>query len=82
MVELIGGKRSLVETMRASKYVDLISDYGWELRQGNAVFAGTAAEPVLELTGTDGAVETVRAAHYLVATVDQSLACARRSVRS
>ena len=68
MSELIGGKRSLVETMRAGKYVDLISDYGWELRQENAVFAGTADEPVLEITGTDGAVGTVRAAHYLVAT--------------
>ncbi len=68
MPELIGGKRELVETMRAGKYVDLIGDYGWELRHGNAAFSGTAAEPMLEVTGTDGTIETVRAAHYLVAT--------------
>jgi mercuric reductase len=68
MLELIEGKRSLVNTMRAEKYVDLINDYGWDLRHGSAVFAGTAAEPVLEVTGSDGTVEPVRAAHYLVAT--------------
>lgn len=68
MPELIGGKRSLVEAMRSDKYVDLINDYEWDLRHGTAVFAGTAAEPVLEVTGADGSVETVRASHYLVAT--------------
>ncbi|MHA7295213.1 mercury(II) reductase [Arthrobacter sp. HLT1-21] len=68
MTGLIGGKRSLVENMRSEKYVDLIGEYGWELRQGNAVFAGDAAEPVLEVTATDGTRETITAAHYLVAT--------------
>lgn len=68
MRELIDSKRSLVETMRATKYVDLINGYGWELRQGNAAFAGTADDPVLKITGVDGAVETVRAHHYLVAS--------------
>ncbi|MHA7156205.1 mercury(II) reductase [Arthrobacter sp. TMN-50] len=68
MAGLIGGKRSLVDTMRSDKYVDLIGEYGWELRQGNAVFAGDAAEPVLEVTATDGTRETITAAHYLVAT--------------
>ncbi|MES2092318.1 MAG: mercury(II) reductase [Actinomycetota bacterium] len=68
MSDLIGGKRSLVEALRSEKYVDLINDYEWDLRHGTAVFAGTAAEPVLEVTGADGSVETVRAAHYLVAT--------------
>ncbi|GAC1368483.1 MAG: mercury(II) reductase [Pseudarthrobacter sp.] len=68
MAGLIGGKRALVETMRSDKYVDLIADYGWELRQGNAVFAGSQDDPVLEITGQDGARESVRAAHYLVAT--------------
>jgi len=68
MPELIGGKRALVETMRAGKYVDLINDYGWELRQGNAAFSGTADGPALEITDADGTVETVRATHYLVAT--------------
>ncbi len=68
MPGLIDGKRSLVETMRSEKYVDLIADYGWELRQGNAVFAGSQDEPVLDIIGADGARESVRAAHYLVAT--------------
>lgn len=68
MPGIIDGKRSLVETMRSEKYMDLISDYGWELRQGNAVFAGSQNDPVLAITGADGARESVRAAHYLVAT--------------
>lgn len=68
MAELIGGKRSLVENLRSDKYVDLIGEYGWELRQGDAVFAGTVAEPVLEVTAADGTRKTIRAAHYLVAT--------------
>lgn len=68
MPGLIDGKRSLVETMRSDKYVDLIAEYGWELRQGNAVFAGSQDDPVLEITGADGVSESIRAAHYLVAT--------------
>lgn len=68
MQELIAGKRSLVEGLRADKYADLIADYGWELRRGNAVFAGSPEDPVLEVTGTDGDREIVRARHYLVAT--------------
>jgi mercuric reductase len=68
MKDLIHGKRSLVETMRSDKYVDLAADYGWELRAGNAVFAGTPEAPVLEVTDAEGARSEVRAAHYLVAT--------------
>ena len=68
MAALIAGKRNLVETMRAGKYVDLIDAYGWELRRGDAAFAGTIGEPVLEIAGADGTVDAVRATHYLVAT--------------
>ncbi|GAA2551100.1 mercuric reductase [Neomicrococcus aestuarii] len=68
MRELISGKRSLVQTMRSDKYADLVGEYGWELLEGNAAFAGTPEEPVLEVTGPDGARSEVRAAHYLVAT--------------
>ncbi|TNB75664.1 mercury(II) reductase [Arthrobacter sp. BB-1] len=68
MRALIDGKRSLVEGMRSDKYVDLAADYGWDLRQGTAVFAGTPEEPVLEVTGPDGARDSLTAAHYLVAT--------------
>ncbi|WAH98097.1 mercury(II) reductase [Arthrobacter sp. MMS18-M83] len=74
MAGLIGGKRSLVETMRSDKYIDLIENYGWELRQGNAVFAGGHDDPVLEITGPDGARESIGAAHYLVATGSASWA--------
>jgi mercuric reductase len=68
MRALIDGKRSLVEGMRSDKYVDLAADYGWDLRQGSAVFAGTPEEPLLEIAAPDGARESVAAAHYLVAT--------------
>jgi mercuric reductase len=68
MGKLIGGKRDLVDAMRADKYVDLIADYDWDLRHGDATFSGTAEEPLLNITATDGAVETLRADHYLVAT--------------
>ena len=68
MSGLITGKDALVEGMRSEKYVDLIGDYGWDLRPGEATFTGDAGDPVLEITGRGGAVETVRARHYLVAT--------------
>lgn len=68
MGALIDGKRSLVEGMRSDKYVDLAAEYGWDLRQGTAVLAGTPEEPVLEVTGPHGARDSLTAAHYLVAT--------------
>lgn len=68
MPGLIAGKRSLVQGMRSEKYADLIDDYGWDLRRGDAAFSGTPEDPVLEVTDEDGAVETLRARHYLVAT--------------
>lgn len=68
MPALIGGKRALVEAMRAEKYVDLIADYGWDFRHGDAVFAGTPEDPALEITSPDGGRASVTAAHYLVAT--------------
>lgn len=66
--ELMSGKRLLVEKLRADKYEDLLVDYGWELRRGNAVFAGSREDPVLAVAGADGDNRTVRARHYLVAT--------------
>lgn len=71
MPGLVAGKRTLVETMRADKYADLISDYGWELQQGNATFTGTVEDPELDITHSDGSVETVRADRYLIATGSQ-----------
>ena len=54
--------------MRGEKYVDVADAYGWPVRQGEAAFAGTPDAPVLEVTAADGTVETIEAAHYLVAT--------------
>ncbi|ERG64828.1 mercuric reductase [Agrococcus pavilionensis RW1] len=68
MSGLVAGKDDLVEWMRSEKYVDLIDEYGWGLRQGDATFTGSAEDPVLEITDGGGAVETLRARHYLVAT--------------
>jgi mercuric reductase len=68
MPGLIGGKRVLVDGMRAEKYVDLIADYGWDFRHGDAAFSGTPEEPVLDISTSDGGRESVTAAHYLVAT--------------
>lgn len=68
MPALIGGKGALVESMRTEKYVDLIGEYGWELRQGTASFAGTIDAPVLNVTGFDNTVSTISSAHYLIAT--------------
>ncbi|MFI7493823.1 mercury(II) reductase [Kocuria sp. M4R2S49] len=68
MAGVVAGKDSLVEGMRAEKYADLVDDHGWDLRRGTAAFGGTAEGPVLEVTDADGAVGTVRARHYLVAT--------------
>ena len=68
MPALIAGKEDLVEALRGEKYVDVADSYGWKVRRGEAIFAGTPESPLLEVTGTDGTVEVIEAAHYLVAT--------------
>lgn len=68
MPALISSKQDLVEELRGEKYVDVADAYGWQIRHGDAAFAGTPEAPVLEVTATDGAVETIDADHYLVAT--------------
>jgi len=68
MAALIGGKRDLVESMRAEKYVGLVTEYGWDLLPGTATFTGTVESPALQVTRADGQVEQVEAEHYLVAT--------------
>lgn len=65
---LVGGKQDLVEAMRSEKYIDVAEAYGWPVRQGEAAFAGTPDASVLEVTAADGTVETIEAAHYLIAT--------------
>ncbi|MGW8437897.1 mercury(II) reductase [Nocardiopsis sp. NPDC055879] len=62
---LIGGKRALVEGMRADKYVDLAKEYGWEIVAGHARFT---EGPVLEVELANGGSQRIEAAHYLIAT--------------
>lgn len=68
MAALVAGKDGLVTDLRAEKYLDLIAEYGWELRTGSATFTGAAEEPVLQVTTPEGTVEQLDAEHYLVAT--------------
>jgi mercuric reductase len=49
---LIHGKRALVEKMRADKYVDLATHYGWQILRG---IAGFVDGPVLEVALAGGA---------------------------
>jgi len=57
---LIAGKAEIVTALRTEKYEDLVADYGWEVRRGDARFV---AGPALEVDG-----ERIDASHYLVAT--------------
>ena len=59
MPALIAGKEDLVEALRGEKYVDVADSYGWKVRRGEAIFAGTPESPLLEVTGTDGTVEVM-----------------------
>lgn len=68
MAELVRGKQSLVDSLRAGKYADLIDDYGWDLHRGQAAFAGTPEAPEVRVTDARGNHSILRARHYLVAT--------------
>jgi mercuric reductase len=68
MAVLAGGKDDLVAAMRASKYVDLAADYGWEMIAGSARFSGGPGAPVLQVRLADGGGATIEAGQYLVAT--------------
>jgi len=60
MATLVAGKAELVDVLRKEKYEELASEYGWEVRRGEARFV---EGPALEVDG-----ERIEAAHYLVAT--------------
>jgi mercuric reductase len=68
MPGLVAGKQDLVEELRGEKYLDVAESYGWRVCHGDASFAGSPDEPVLQVIAADGSVETVKAAQYLVAT--------------
>lgn len=68
MTALIDGKQRLVESLRAEKYVDVAESHGWQVRHGDASFAGTADAPVLRITAAGDTADVIEAKHYLVAT--------------
>jgi mercuric reductase len=68
---LLAGKQTLVEGMRADKYVELAASYGWEVVHGRARFVAdptSGGDPALLVDLSGGGTRRIRAAHYLVAT--------------
>lgn len=67
--QLVEAKRELVDSLRAEKYTDLAAEYGWDILEGNATF-GTDENsgPLLRVDLATGAVRTVTAEHFLIAT--------------
>ena len=68
MPALIKGKDALVESMRAEKYVDQAAIHGWDMVEGEASFTGTPDAPLLQVASPGGALRTIEAEQYLVAT--------------
>ncbi|MFI7523380.1 mercury(II) reductase [Micromonospora globbae] len=66
--DLIAGKDTLVQEMRAGKYVDLAAEYGWQILAGTARFASTPDGPVLHVALNAGGSTRIEAVHYVVAT--------------
>lgn len=63
--ELLSATHELASGMRAEKYTDLASEYGWEIVAGHAHFVDG---PALEVDLAEGGTTRVEAEHYLVAT--------------
>jgi mercuric reductase len=62
---LITGTRTLVEQIRADKYIDLAAHLGWHICRGAARFA---AGPSIEVSLPGGGSQRIHAEHYLIAT--------------
>jgi mercuric reductase len=60
LAALVAHNDDLVRSLREAKYLDLIADYGFDLRHGTARFVDPAT---IEIDG-----ETLTAANYLIAT--------------
>lgn len=65
---LLDGKRELVASLRAGKYVDLAAEYGWDILAGSAGFDTTTGGPVLRVDLHAGGADEVEADQYLIAT--------------
>lgn len=68
MDALVAGKQSLVDSMRAEKYEDLIPAYGWDYFPGYGSFEGTAEAPLFAVTLDGGKRTALRGRHYVIAT--------------
>ncbi|MGH3739299.1 MAG: FAD-dependent oxidoreductase, partial [Micromonosporaceae bacterium] len=60
LAEIVAAKDDLIGSLRQGKYLDLIDDYGFELRHGTATFVDA------DTIAVDG--EPLTAADYLIAT--------------
>jgi len=69
-VALLAGKQALVEGLRADKYVDLATAYGWQVVGGHARFVADPADGGVSLRVdlAGGGSRRIGAAHYLIAT--------------
>lgn len=65
MPALIGAKDSLVDQMRAEKYIAIADDYDWQIVHGTASFT---EGPSLKVTSNSGEDISIEATHYLIAT--------------
>jgi mercuric reductase len=65
---LVDGKTALVESLRAEKYTDLATEYGWDVLAGTASFRAVEGGPELTVALNDGGTATIEAEHYVVAT--------------
>ena len=79
MPGLVRGKQDLVEALRGEKYVDVADSYGWQVRQGDASFAGTPDAPLLHVTAPDGSVEVIEAADLVPRVVDVEIYAMERA---
>jgi mercuric reductase len=68
MAALVGGKQTLVESLRAAKYVEVAESHGWSTVLGEASFTGAPDAPRLQVAKGGGVTEVIEAAHFLVAT--------------
>lgn len=71
MPALVAGKDALVGWMRQGKYLDVADDLGWDILRGEAVFAGSGDDPLVDVSGAEGGVGRLRGRTYLIATGSQ-----------
>ncbi len=70
MAGILAGKSEITGLLRQEKYEDLVADYGWELRRGDARFVAATEpdEPTPERPALEVGGEILEAGQYLIAT--------------